>query len=450
MARVPLKERTAESEAVEREASEPRALRYLPRTFDSLRFGPFRWYMGALIWWNAAMSMQMLVRGYLTYDLTGSFAALGIVGLGSAIPMLFLSPVGGVIADRSSRRVVLQIGQAFSLVIAVTVALLVFTGVIHFWHLFVAAIAQGTMMALVMPSRQALLPEVVGLRRLVNAIPLQSASMNLMQIIGPAIGGFMIDWIGSGSVYLLMAVMYGMSVLLLFFVHSLSLEDQEAEATNDAARRSFRRARAGRRGSGASAFGDLLSGLKYLRHNPILFSVISFAFLGSVLGMPIRRMLPGYVADVFSDSGSALGLISMGMGIGALAGALILATLNLSRRRGLIFAGTAVTMGVGLLLFSLTGIFWFAFLSMMAVGIGSTGRQALSQMLIQDYVDEEYRGRVMAVYMMQISMMNVGAFLVSLYMDLVGPQVAVGSLGVMLLITTGLFITFVPRFRTLD
>src|SRR5690606_34516146 len=81
----------------------------LPRTFEALQFGPFRWYVGAIIWWNAAMSMQMLVRGYLAYQLTDTFTSLGVVGLGSAIPMLLLSPFGGVTADRAPRRLVLQI-----------------------------------------------------------------------------------------------------------------------------------------------------------------------------------------------------------------------------------------------------------------------------------------------------------------------------------------------------
>jgi len=135
-------------------------LRYLHRTFEALRFGPFRRYLGALIWWNAAMSMQMLVRGYLAYDLTGSFAALGLLGIASAVPMLLLSPFGGVVADRTSRRAVLQIGQGFGLAMAVTVALVIFASYLTFWVLLLASVAQGAMMALVMPSRQAYLPEV--------------------------------------------------------------------------------------------------------------------------------------------------------------------------------------------------------------------------------------------------------------------------------------------------
>ena len=427
-------------------------LRHLPRTFDALKFGPFRWYLGALIWWNAAMSMQMLIRGYLAYDVTGSFAALGTMALVNAVPMLVLSPLGGVIADRRSRRLVLQLGQIFSLLVALVMAVIVFAGLLEFWHLLVAAVAQGTMMALVMPSRQSLLPEIVGMRRLMNAIPLQTASMNLMQIIGPTIGGFLIDWIGAGYVYVVMTVMYMMSVLMLFAVRSLSPEEREAEAAGRPAGAPGRRGRTRGAGDGRprqNPLVEMAGGARYLLHDRILLSVISFAFIGSVLGMPIRRLLPGYVAEVFGDSGSALGLMQMGMGVGALAGALGLATLRMDKHRGLLLASSALLMGTAMLAFALTEVFWFAWAGMLVMGIGSSGRQALSQMLVQDYVEEEYRGRVMSIFMMQISMMNVGTFIVSLYMDRVGPEFAIGSLGAALIMATLTYITLVPRFRQL-
>ncbi|MEZ4503493.1 MAG: MFS transporter [Dehalococcoidia bacterium] len=426
-------------------------VRHLPRTFDALLFGPFRWYLSALIFWNAAMSMQMLTRGYLAYDLTDSFTSLGVLSLASALPMLALSPFGGVLADRLSRRVVLQVGQGFGLLMALAVATLIFAGQLTFQALFLASVGQGTMMALVMPSRQAFLPEVVGMRRLMNAIPLQSASMNLMQIIAPAAGGFMIDWIGAGPVYVAMAVMYALSMTTLFAVKSLSSAEFAREADAQAASTGRRRGNRGasRGGGRGTALNDLASGFRYLFRNPVLLSVLSFTLLGSVLGMPIRRLLPGYVADVFADSGTALGVMQMGMGLGALAGALALATVRFDRNRGLVFAGSALLMGTSLLLFSFTGVFWLAWIALALVGVGTSGRQALGQMLMQDYVDDEYRGRVMSIYMMQISLMNVGTFFVSLYMDRVGPEFAIGSLGATLIVATIAYLTFVPRFRRL-
>ncbi|MBT5774671.1 MAG: MFS transporter [Dehalococcoidia bacterium] len=432
---------------------EPQRPWYLPRTFDAFGFGPFRWYMGAMIWWNAAMSMQMIVRGYLAFHMTDTFVSLGIVGLGSAIPMLLLSPFGGVIADRTSKRLVLQLGQSFSFVIAVVVATLLFMDLLTFSHLFIASVAQGVMMALVMPSRQALMPEVVGMKRLMNAIPLQTAGMNLMQIIGPAIGGPLIDWVGAGSVYVIMAVMYTISVLMLFGVKTLSPEEVEASRTQAMGASPGRMAR-GRGGPGGaprgSAISELKAGLAYVRTDRTVLGILSFAFLGAVLGMPIRMLLPGYVSEVYGDTGTTLGVMQMGMGVGALAGALVLATIRMREHRGLLLAGSSLLMGVAMIGFSTTGVFAIGWIGLLVIGIGSAGRQAMSQILVQEYVEDEYRGRVMSLFMMQFSMMSVGTLVVAIYMDRVGPQFAIGSLGAALIVATLAFLALNSRFRRLN
>src|SRR5690606_34159828 len=156
----------------------------------------------------------------------------------------------------------------------------------------------------------AFLPEVVGMRRLMNAIPLQTAAMNTTQIIAPALGGFMVDWTGPGSVYAFMAAMYAMSVVMLFGVQSLRPEALEASRTG--AQTAGRGAAFGRRGgmerSGQrrGTFRELGEGLRYMLQDHTVLSVLTFSFLGSVLGMPIRMLLPGYVGAVFGDSGSIL------------------------------------------------------------------------------------------------------------------------------------------------
>ena len=423
---------------------------HLPRTFDAFEFGPFRWYMGAMIWWNAGMSMQMLVRGYLAYDLTGDFRSLGVVGLGSGIPMLTLSPLGGVIADRTSRRFVLQLGQMFSMLLALVMAALLFAGVLQFWHLVGASVAQGFMMALVMPSRQSYLPEVVGMQRLMNAIPLQTAGMNSMQILAPAVGGVMIDVIGEGSIYSVMAVMYAMSVITLFGVKSMSAEDLEASRAEmgmaGASRGTQRGVAKPRRGGTIS---ELKGGLAYILRDRTILAIISISFIGSVLGMPIRMLLPGYVSAVFGDSGTTLGLLQGAMGIGALVGALVLATIRMREHRGMLLGGSAVLMGLAMIGFSLTGAMVLGAIGLFVVGIGSAGRQAMSQILVQEYVEDEYRGRVMAVFMMQFSVMSVGTLLVSIYMEVVGPEFAIGSLGVALIVATLAYLALVPRLLRL-
>lgn len=422
----------------------------LTRAFEGFEHVPFRWYMGAMIWWNAAMSMQMLVRGYLAYQLTDSFASLGVVSLASAVPMLLLSPLGGVIADRHSRRAVLQFGQVVSLAVAIVVGVLVLADRVAFWHLVVASIAQGVTFALVMPSRQSLLPEVVGMGRLMNAIPLQTAGMNLMQILAPAAGGFMIDWVGAGWVYVTMAAMYATSVVMLFFVQPMSPEELE-RSQHDAPGNSFDDDASELEAVGSGRrLSEISAGFRYLTRDRTTLTILAFTFLASILAMPIRMLLPGYAAAVFGDEGSTLGLLQMGMGLGALVGALVLAGVRIGTNRGMLLAASAVLMGGSLVAFSLADVFWVAWIAILVVGLGSAGRMALGQVLVQEYVQNDYRGRVMAIYMMQFSLMSVGTFVVSIYMEAVGAEAAILTLGVALVLATAAFLALVPRFRSVD
>ena len=156
------------------------------RTFESFSDPTFRWFYLALLGQMAAMNMQLLVRGYLAYDLTDSFAALGVISLGSAAPMLLLSVFGGVLADRAPKKLVLQVGQLANAVTAVIVGLLLLFDLLEFTHLLIAGVAHGIALALMMPSRQAILPEVVGMDRLMNSVSLSAAASNLMRLAAPA------------------------------------------------------------------------------------------------------------------------------------------------------------------------------------------------------------------------------------------------------------------------
>ena len=403
--------------------------------------------MSAMLFWNAAMSMQMIVRGYLAYDLTGTFASLGIIVIGGGIPTLLISPFGGILADRFSKRLLLQIGQTFSLLLSLAVGLLVLFESLVFFHLIIASIVQGVVMSLVMPARVSILPEVVGLDRLSNAVPLNSAGMNLMQIIGPAVAGVGIDIVGAEFVYLLIAILYALSVGMLFKIEVLSEDEIVASNPhfNDKSPQvlSVDDAITDKR----SAWKDLLEGVRYLFRDKLIFTVLLFSFFSTFLGMPIRNLLPGYVAVVFGDSGTTLGLLQVGMGVGALMGALVLANMKVRKFRGLLYAASAVVIGLGLISVSFTSFFLFGFVGFAIVGIGSSGRQAIGQILLQEYVESAFRGRIMAIYMMQFSLMSFGSFGIALLMDSLGPQLVMRLLGLLLIVGVFVYLTIDSRLR---
>ncbi|MDA0365979.1 MAG: MFS transporter, partial [Chloroflexi bacterium] len=163
-----------------------------------------------------------------------------------------------------------------------------------------------------------------------------------------------------------------------------------------------------------------------------------------------RMLLPGYVAAVFGSDAIGLGQMQAAMGAGALAGALALASVTVRRKRGVQLAAFAIGLGAALLAFSTADHFMLAAVLLFVVGLGTSGRQSLGQVLLHEYVENEYRGRVMSIFMMQFAVMSFGTFVVGLFAEVVGPQVAIGSLGIALVIVTVSFLVVVPRLRRLD
>ena len=405
--------------------------RFHLRTFESLNDREFRWFYLALLGQMGAMNMQMLARGYLAFELTGSFAALGLIGLANAIPMLALSLYGGVIADRFPKKRVLQAGQAVSALIALCVGLLLVADLLTFPYLLAAGAVQGVVMALMMPSRQSILPEVVGMERLMNAVSLQAAGMNLMRLMGPAAGGFLIAWVGAESLYFIMTAMYLVAVAALMPVQL------RHEGGGRAARRS--------RGGG----GGLIEGLRYIRNDATIFMLLVMTFVISILAMPYLLMLPGFVDEIFGGGPKELGLLISVGGVGSLIGALTLASLP-AKRRGLMLLASGLVMGFALVGFSASPSIWIGGVFMFFVGVGSAGRQALGNVLLQSYTENEYRGRVMSIYMTQISLMSLGAFIIGIIAEAVGAEWALGGMATLLVVMSLGFFVFSPLLRRLD
>ncbi len=177
-------------------------------TFDSLRLPLFRWFFLSQMGQSGAMQLQQLLRGYLVFTLTGSFAALGVMSLAQAVPMLSLSLAGGVLADRLPRKHIVQAGQMVNATNAGLMALLVATGWLRVEYLIASAVLQGVVMSLMMPARQAMIPDVVGPSRLMNAIALNSAGMQSMRLFAPGLGGALTALAGADWAYGLTAALY--------------------------------------------------------------------------------------------------------------------------------------------------------------------------------------------------------------------------------------------------
>lgn len=385
------------------------------RTFDSLRDPNYRWFFGSMFSHFAGMNIQMFIQGYMVFQLTDSFAYLGLISVAQGIPMLLLAVFGGVIADQvSQKKHVVQIGQAVNALNAFLVAAWIVSDLIAVEHLLVAAFVQGTVNSLMMPSRQALTPEVVGMERLTNALALSTAGMNFNRLVMPGLAGTVLAIFAPDEgldatefVYIAIGLMFVAAVLFMFKVPRIERE-----------------ARGERSVSGA--FADLADGIRYVRHEPTIKLLLVTNLLIVSASMPYFMLLPGFVEEVLGAGKGELGFLISIQGIGSLAGSLWIASMA-NRGRGKLMLYSSLLLGVSLIFFAASESFWLTAGILVVVGLGQSGRMSLSNVLVQSYSEDAYRGRVMSIYMMEFGLTMIGTFLVGLLAAVIGPQWAIGG-----------------------
>ena len=335
----------------------------------------------------AAVNIQMLARGYLAWELTKSPIAVVVVGAGFAPPILLLSLYGGAVADRVSRKRIIQFGQLGMLVIILFVGISISTESITVYHLIAASIAQGTIWAFLMPARQAIIGQLVDEDHLTNAVALNASGMSLMTVAAPGIGGLIYGLAGPAATYYVMAGLTVIALILTSWVPSM------APVANVKRR----------------MWGDIKEGLVYTKQNRTVLVLLLVALSTALLAMPFRTLLPVQIEEVFKLEVEALGLLLSMIGVGALIGSLIIAGLSKNNHRGWVLLITSMLSGVAILMAAATTSYTVAVVIMVILGLGDSGRRALNSSLIMEQTDDEHRGRVMGVYMMNFGLIPLGA-----------------------------------------
>ena len=253
-------------------------------------------------------------------------------------------------------------------------------------HAFTDTFAlNGTIMALSIPARTALIPEIVGERLIFNAMAFNTAAWNLSRILGPALAGFMIAMIaggdttstyGVGWVYIILSVLYGFSgVSVLLIKHNGRPSEN----------------------STSSPLQDTIEGLRYVVQSNIVGGLILLSILPFLFGLSIMTLLPAFNTDILLAGPDSLGLLMTGMGVGAIAGSLVLAKLSSLRHKGVWLFATNSLWGVGVFVFGLTSAFEAAFVAICFVGFVSAINMSMNRSLVQLQVSQRMRGRVMSI-----------------------------------------------------
>jgi MFS family permease len=410
----------------------PRRLRSI-RTFDSFKIPAYRWFFLGMIGQWASFSMENVARSYLIYDITGSAALLGWVSLASAVPMIGLSLFGGAAADRLPKKRLIQISQIAMSVVSLANAIAVSVGYLgpahpeSWWILMVGAVIMGTIMAMAMPSRQSIVPELVGREQIMNAVSLNTLGMSLFQLVGPALAGYIVAWFGYAAIFFVMAALNGSAIIFTTFLPKT--------VASQASRR--------------SVLSDVGGGLKYIANHKTILLVLATIVASIVLAMPYQMLMPIFAKDILKVGVAGQGTLMSVAGFGGLAASLTLASIP-SKRRGLVLLGSNLVMGLALVVFAFSTLWPLSLGMMIFVGMGRTGNNTAGAAVLQSHTDPKYLGRVMSIMMMNWGLSSLGTFFASLLAESISAQVAIGGLAALLVAISLGASLFLPRLRNLD
>ncbi len=355
-----------------------------------VRFGAFAYRDFRLLWFgllvsNAGSWMQMLAQGWLVVQLAngpaeGSFY-LGLVGLVRAAPVLALSGLAGALADRLNKKRILAVTQSVMGLSALVLGMMVDFHIVRIWHVMIMAAISAGANAFDAPTRQAMLPQLVGKRELVSAIGLNSAAFNGPALIGPAIGGLVVAAVGIAPCFFINAGSFAAVLVALALMQT-------------------RRPAAGTHTTGL--WREAADGFAYVAANPVILAIFGLLSLVGLVARPYLQLLPAFVKGVLYGGPSALGLVMAAAGGGALAGSLVTAFMGRARNRGVIMLATAGVAGIALAWLASTREVVPTAVALIVLGASIMLFMGMSNTLIQTNTPLAMRGRVMSIYTMSV------------------------------------------------
>ena len=377
--------------------------------------------------------MDQVARGWLIYELTDSAFQLGLVRGIQAIPILLLSPLAGSTADRYSRKMQVLVAQLVDGLLYGVIALLIFTGQIQPWHVYVTAFGMSIVWTFQQPSRAAMVGDAVPLNQLTNAVGLNSIVFNVARSAGPALAGFLIAVYGTAGSYTAQAIFY-----LLATIWTVQLRSGQ---------RPRARSHDGDPAHKESLGQSIIEGWKFSWRNEAVRASLLIVVFASLFIIPFMTLLPVFARDILKVGADGQGLLLSAMGVGALFSSVLLASFGDRLPRINLMLGGVTLYGIIIVAFAASPWFELSLVLMGIVGIVHVTSHALAQTVIQTYSPSDFRGRTMAVFHMTHVVLLVGGIFIGAFSSLVGAQWAVASMSIVgALAVMGIYLAM-PRAR---
>ena len=345
--------------------------------FRAMQHRNFQLFIGGQLVSLIGTWMQTTAQLWLVYKLTNSAALLGIYGFANQIPILLLASVGGYVGDRYNRLYGVIVTQTVSMILAFVLAGLQLTHMLREWEIILIAFLVGVVNAFDVPIRQSLFVQMVGKEDLPNAIALNSSIFNGARVVGPAIAGFAIAWIGEGWCFFLNGVSF-LAVIGALLAMRVSRENPQP--------------------SKESPWQSFLQGFRFAMADVPIRSALLLLSVLSLFGLQYSVFLPIFADGILHGGAKGMGFLMSAAGVGAVIGALYFAGRTNYTGLARWIAGTALVCAVGLVIFSQSRFFLLSAAVIFLVGFAATVQMAATNTIVQSRVPDELRGRVMAVY----------------------------------------------------
>ncbi|NTV92688.1 MAG: MFS transporter [Chlorobiaceae bacterium] len=389
--------------------------------FPAFRSRNFRLYFIGQIVSMVGTWLQMVAQGWLVLEMTGSAFWVGVAAAASSLPTLFLSLIGGVIVDRYNRKTILLWTQSASMVLALVLGIITLTGTVTLAVILVLAFLLGCVAAVATPAIQAFLSEMVDRDQLHSAVALNAAIFNASRVIGPAIAGLMIAWIGTGGAFIANGLSYFAVIGALLAITITT--PRKKPAVHQPPLQSIR------------------DGIVYTWEHPVIRTIVLFVSVVSIFGWSFMSMLPVVAKQTYGLGSDGMGYLFSAFGLGSLSGTVVVSMSSGKIRSSAMVIGGILVFSLALTAFTFASDERVAMAFLFIAGIGMLSAFATMTATVQRLVEDSYRGRVMSIYLMVLmGFMPLGNLQVGFLSEQFGTAIAIriGSI-VVLLATVFLF-----------
>ena len=395
-------------------------------TFVALQYPNFRRYWYSNLGGSVALGMQFLTLGWLVMELTKSASQLGLVMFLYGAPTFIMMLLGGIAADLIERRKLLVYTQALVTITVTLMAFLLFARLLSVWHIYGFSLILGAFQGLNLPSRFAIIGDLVDREAMLNATALSTAVFNGGRVMGPVIGGWVIDWVSMEHTLLLTTVL---NIISLFFLWRMPAN--KAQTTTDL----------------RNVFKDFYQGVHYLVSTPLSLSLVITSATFGFFGATYMNVLPGFAQEVLRVQAGDTGMLSGASGVGAIAGGILLARLGNVEYKSLLLFAMILLFGFSLILFSITPIYLISLVILFGVGVGFSNVISLMTTIFQLSTPPEFRGRLMGFLLVGAAFSYLGSYPIGLVADYYGWSLSIGGSALFMILISGAIRLFVPVLR---